>query len=96
MKKENFGFCKLSIESELAIRILRAKVCAKVCEVMAEWKALIGFKDDDDMIRVLSCSAVDVCRDYVGDELIKANPERFDNFVKLVLSDIVDKIKKAA
>lgn len=90
--KENFGFGKLSKESELAISMLRAKIC----KGMMEWKVLIGFKDDEDMIKVLSCSAVDVCRDFIGDEWMKANPKRFDNFVKLVLSDIIDKIKEAA
>ena len=85
MKTENFGFGKLSKDNELAIGLLRAKICKE----MVEWESLIGFEDADEMIEGLSRSAVDICREYVGEEQIKENPERFDNFVKLVLSDII-------
>lgn len=88
MKKENFGFGKLSKDNEMAIGLLRAKITKE----MVEWESLIGFKDADEMIKVLSRSAVDICREYVGKELINENPERFDNFVKLVLSDIIKKM----
>ena len=88
MKKENFGFGKLSKDNELAIGLLRAKITKE----MVEWESLIGFKDADEMIEVLSRSAVDICCEYVGKELINENPERFDNFVKLVLSDIIKKL----
>ena len=88
MKTENFGFGKLSKDYELAIRMLRAKITKE----MVEWESLIGFKDADEMIEVLSRSAVDICREYVEEEQIKKNPERFDNFVKLVLSDIIKKM----
>ena len=88
MNKVNFGFGKLSKDNELAIGLLRAKITKE----MVEWESLIGFKDADEMIEVLSRSAVDICREYVGEEQIKENPERFDNFVKLVLSDIIKKM----
>lgn len=88
MKTVNFGFGKLSKDGELAIRLLRANIVKE----MVEWESLIGFKDADEMIEVLSRSAVDICREYVGKELINENPERFDNFVKLVLSDIIKKL----
>ena len=88
MKTENFGFGKLSKDVELAIGVLRAKIIKE----MVEWESLIGFKDADEMIEVLSRSTVDICREYVGEEQIKKNPERFDNFVKLVLSDIIKKM----
>lgn len=88
MKTKNFGFGKLSKDNEMAIGLLRAKITKE----MAEWESLIGFKDIDEMIEVLSRSAVDICREYVGDKQMKENPERFDNFVKLVLSDIIKKM----
>ena len=88
MKKENFGFSRLSKYDEMAIGLLRAKITKE----MVEWESLIGFKDADEMIEVLSRSAVDICREYVEEEKIKENPERFDNFVKLVLSDIIKKL----
>ena len=88
MKTANFGFGKLSKDNEMAIGLLRANIVKE----MVEWESLIGFKDADEMIEVLSRSAVDICREYVGEEQIKENPERFDNFVKLVLSDIIKKM----
>ena len=88
MKKVNFGFGKLSKDGELAIGLLRAKITKE----MVEWESLIGFKDADEMIEVLSRSAVDICREYVGEKQIKENPQRFDDFVKLVLSDIIEKM----
>lgn len=87
----NFGFGKLNKNDEKVINYLRKEIC----NLMWQHQTLIGFKDDDDAIKTLSIIAVDTCRAYANG-LDKTNPVAFNNFVKLVLTDIIDKIKLAA
>lgn len=86
-KTANFGFGKISKEDKVVLHVLRGEICKNMCE----YQSLIGFKDNDEIIAVLSIIAVNVCAAYVG-ELRKENPERFENFIKLVLSDIPSRI----
>lgn len=88
-KKTNFGFGKLTKNEKITINLLRQEICLQ----MAQYKTLIGFKDFNDVVKVLSLTAINVCRSYAGaDEKIKARPDIFENFVKLVLSDILEKM----
>lgn len=83
-KNTNFGFGELSAELNIAINRIRKEIC----DYMSEYEALIGFNDFEDAVEVLSSTAVDICRKYVS----KASPKAFESFVKLVLSDILEKI----
>lgn len=91
-KKNNFGFGKLTKENEIAINALRKEICLQ----MEQYDTLIGFNGFDETVKVLSMIAVNVSLSYLGKDRAKANPERFENFVKLVLSDILDKMNNAA
>lgn len=83
-KNTNFGFGELSAAQNIAINSIRKEICG----YMSEYEALIGFKDFEDQVKVLSSTAVDICLKYVS----KASPKAFESFVKLVLSDILEKI----
>lgn len=88
-KKNNFGFGKLTKSEQITINNLRAEICKQ----MEQYDALIGFNGFNDVVQTLSKIAVDVCLSYAGDnEKIKSRPDVFTSFVKLVLSDILEKM----
>ena len=91
-KTKNFGFGKMSKEQETAVNMVRMRIC----EEMANYQNLIGFKDFNDQVKVLSVTAVNVCLDMLGQDYAKNNPKAFESFVKLALSDIIKKMKKSA
>jgi predicted transcriptional regulator len=80
----NFGFGKLDEEGKKALTMIRVRIAKE----MAEYESLIGFKNFEDMVKTLSLVSVNVCRDLAG-ESAKENGEAFENFVKLVMSDIM-------
>ena len=85
----NFGFGKLDEEGKMALTMIRVRICRE----MTEYESLIGFKDLDDMVKTLSLVSVNVCRDLAG-ESAKENGKAFENFVKLVMSDIMLQMAK--
>ena len=87
-KKTNFGFGKLTENEEITINALRAEICQQ----MEQYNALLGFDNFEELVRTLGMIAVNVCRSYAGKDKIKARPDIFENFVKLVLSDILEKM----
>lgn len=87
-RETNFGFGKLTVEDQIALELLRVEICQQ----MEQYEALLGFDDFDEMVRTLGMIAVNVCRSYASADKVKSNPERFENFVKLVLSDILEKM----
>ena len=90
-KKKNFGFGTLTETEKIAVNKIRSQICL----LMQTQKELIGFNDFEEEVRALSTHAVNLCMEYVGKEKAMENPERFENFVKLVLKDIIKDIIKS-
>lgn len=60
------------------------KIRAEICKTLQEWLSM-GVETD---VETFASVAVDTCRQY-----FPINHELFEGFVKLVLIDILDKIK---
>jgi len=89
-KKKNFGFGTLTETEKIAVNKIRSQICL----LMQTQKELIGFNDFEEEVRALAKHAVNLCMEHVGKDKAMENPERFESFVKLVLSDILKKLIK--